>query len=337
MQESANAVYSTLRDLKNTPEGDGFVNSLDQASVLNLVENTRLEMVKIFEDAPDIETVKPELIRNAAISMAGKLVEIEQLNSELNTSYLTGLPNQRAAARVICDLINNNDSFAWTFFDLDRLKSLNLAYGEHAADRLIRAIGERLKNNMRCNEPDGKNDMVAHRSGDEFWLILNHADLKGGMIASQKLLDVIRQKPLTIKINEDDSKYVRDLEITLRNKLDKDGGLEEFENIALSMTESAMRQIDEQETSGACISKRASDKGKKIYFVSIGVTASMGCTAFLPQENPGCDTQSCFEQMSSRIKSSEEKAKQDGRNCVRGFDGEHYYALNDDRELEAMI
>lgn len=318
-----------------------FVESLTEDKLINLVKNIRFEILNIFNKFDAYQWGNDflfkrndflSIINSILTSISTKNVEIEKLNYELKTSYLTDLPNQKAAVTTIMKLIEQNHPFAWTFFDLDRLKSINLALGEHVTDRLIRSVGERLKDNVRLNEPDGYNDMVAHRSGDEFWLILNHSNLQGGMIASQKLLESIECKPINISIYGDDFKYTKELELKLKNK-DKEGKIEKFEEFALYIVKLVNKQVSELKEKSSCISKRVSDKGKQVYHIKIPITASMGCAEFKGSDNPNLDPKDYFNQMISKIKFAEERSKMDGRNCVRGYDGNKYYVLSDEKRL----
>ena len=74
----------------------------------------------------------------------------------------------------------------------------------------------------------------------------------------------------------------------------------------------------------------------KVYFLKVPVTASMGCTAFSTIQDSDLGSEDWFEEMASRIKFAEEKAKQSGRNCVRGFDGENYFTFTPEKDLQII-
>lgn len=308
----------------------------NDSDIVSLINLTRVEVLKVFALVPEESIIQSDqminVLRNVIKVVVGKNLRIKLLQDELETSLLTGLPNQRAGIIAIKGLIQLKKTFCWTFFDLDRLKSINLAYGEHVTDRLLRSIGDVLKRNIRTNEPDGYNDMVVHRSGDEFWLILNNATLEGGMIASQNLLNKLKERPITVKISAEDANYIEDLGQKLESRISNGESLEEFEKIALDFIHTATKQINEQKQSGKFI-RRMKDKIEKIFFLNVSVTASMGCVPYEQGVESGEtseeDVNEIFDLMSSRIKSAEERAKLDGRNCVRGFDGKEFFVLDD--------
>lgn len=276
------------------------------------------------EDEQSISAMTNSIHRACSVILRGQ-VDLEIQSEELNTSFLTGLPNQRIGVKVIKRLISKNRSFAWTFLDLDRLKSMNLAFGEHVTDRVIRAIGERINKNIRTNEPDGHNDMAIHRSGDEFWLILNRADLKRGMLASQNLLAKIQAEPFIIKLNQLDFEYLQNI----IEKLHSQSKLEEFEEIALKLAKEAVEHLS---TSQNFFNRR---ENERISLLPVRVSASMGCVPFIPKEETDISytPDDYFEQMSSLIKYAEEKAKMSGRGRVIGYDGQKYYQFNPEKTI----
>lgn len=101
----------------------------------------------------------------------------EQKNAERElmriASYdgLTGLINRN----LLMDRLNHgieqcqryNKQLAVIFIDLDRFKPINDSLGHEAGDTVLRAIGQRLKNNFRAN------DSVARLGGDEFVVLVD--------------------------------------------------------------------------------------------------------------------------------------------------------------------
>lgn len=316
--------------------------ALNDQKVIELIRKTKLDTLSVLSVYITGESKEDENLLKTAANLTRligrKNVDIALLQEELETSLLTGLPNQRIGTQTIKKLIEENHPFCWTFFDLDHLKPMNLVLGEHVADRLIRGVGDTLKRNIRTNEADGYNDMVIHRSGDEFWLILNHTNLNGGMIASQHVLERLTANPITIKMTEEDVNYSFSVYKNLKTRLETGEKLKDFEQEAIPFIEQIRIQIEKQEKE-KLTSRRINDHNRKIYFVSIPVTASMGCTEFSNENNSEksrLDIETVFDSMSSRIKSAEEKAKMDGRNCVRGFDGQNHFKLLDNNTLQKI-
>jgi diguanylate cyclase (GGDEF)-like protein len=79
---------------------------------------------------------------------------------------LTGLPNRRYLSEWLGVALSaakrSGQPLTLLFFDLDGFKSVNDHFGHEAGDRVLRSIGERLREAMR------KSDFVARLGGDEF-------------------------------------------------------------------------------------------------------------------------------------------------------------------------
>jgi len=89
---------------------------------------------------------------------------------------LTELPNRvlltERLHRAIHDIAERGGFAAVLYIDLDRFKEINDSLGHDVGDRLLRAVGERLRANVR------KSDTVARLGGDEFAVLhvgLGHA------------------------------------------------------------------------------------------------------------------------------------------------------------------
>ena len=100
---------------------------------------------------------------------------------------VTELPNRVLFQERLKDslekLSTRGDSLALLFLDLDGFKDINDTLGHDAGDRLLTAVGLRLKANVRhC-------DMVARMGGDEFTIILDNIRSATDVeITAQKLL-----------------------------------------------------------------------------------------------------------------------------------------------------
>lgn len=87
---------------------------------------------------------------------------------------LTELPNRHHFMEKLKIAIDNakekNKSISVLFIDLDKFKSINDSFGHNIGDRLLLAVGRRLKSIIR------EEDMVARMGGDEFIVMLNQID-----------------------------------------------------------------------------------------------------------------------------------------------------------------
>ena len=94
-----------------------------------------------------------------------------QLDVLANHDELTGLPNRRAVARHLVDVLERvadrrSPGVAVVFLDLDDFKVVNDEYGHTTGDRLLVEVAERLRASVRST------DLVARFGGDEFLVVM---------------------------------------------------------------------------------------------------------------------------------------------------------------------
>ncbi len=104
----------------------------------------------------------------------------------------TGLPNRRAfmeriSARLHAGLQENETGFAIMLADVDRFKHVNDDYGHAAGDRLVKLVGDRMKENL------GPDAMVARVGGDEFAIFAPVYDATSGFMIGSQLVAAMRE------------------------------------------------------------------------------------------------------------------------------------------------
>ena len=103
--------------------------------------------------------------------------------------HLTGLPNRRLLKQTIEDLIetrlNNQESFALLYMDLDRFKNINDSMGHYIGDQLLKAVGTRLQTLVR------QNDLVGRLSGDEFLILCSSTTKQGAQMVAQRIVNEV--------------------------------------------------------------------------------------------------------------------------------------------------
>jgi diguanylate cyclase (GGDEF)-like protein len=115
--------------------------------------------------------------------------QIEAKNRQLETlalaDSLTGLPNRRAleawAARQLDGAARHGFSFWVVMADLDNFKSVNDTYGHAAGDLVLKQFAEILRVNTR------KSNLCARIGGEEFLLVLTHAEKEHVRIAISRV------------------------------------------------------------------------------------------------------------------------------------------------------
>jgi len=101
------------------------------------------------------------------------------------TDPLTGLPNRRAiedwSARQLSGAARHGFPIWFVLMDLDHFKSVNDTYGHDAGDTVLKKFGEVLRNNTRLSDISGR------IGGEEFLLVLTHADEKNVMVVVDRI------------------------------------------------------------------------------------------------------------------------------------------------------
>ena len=96
-----------------------------------------------------------------------------RLSYEASHDVITGLSNRRAFEEALEEW--DNSRMAMIILDVDNFKTFNDTCGHAAGDQVLRSVADVLRDNFRSD------DMVCRIGGDEFAVIMQHADssLKG--------------------------------------------------------------------------------------------------------------------------------------------------------------
>jgi two-component system, cell cycle response regulator len=101
------------------------------------------------------------------------------------TDALTGLPNRRAvdvwASRQLSAAARHGFPFWAVMADLDLFKGVNDTYGHDAGDTVLKTFAEILKTHTR------QSDICARLGGEEFLVMMTHADKEGTKIAVERV------------------------------------------------------------------------------------------------------------------------------------------------------
>jgi diguanylate cyclase (GGDEF)-like protein len=119
--------------------------------------------------------------------------QYEQKLAEMAThDALTGLPNRALLSdrfAVALELSRRTSNrLAVMMLDLDRFKAVNDSMGHDVGDKLLKAVGKRLKETVR------KSDTVARIGGDEFVVLLPQIPHAGEAARfAERILDAFRE------------------------------------------------------------------------------------------------------------------------------------------------
>ncbi|MDR7274433.1 putative bifunctional diguanylate cyclase/phosphodiesterase [Catenuloplanes atrovinosus] len=124
-----------------------------------------------------------------------RAVNAVQANAEAQARFeyqathdeLTGLPNRRRLTGILEDLLADpaGRGAVWVFFlDLDGFKFVNDSWGHPAGDRLIRSIGQRLRDTLPADAT------IARIGGDEFVVVRRGTEAEA-LAQAQQIVDCV--------------------------------------------------------------------------------------------------------------------------------------------------
>ena len=123
--------------------------------------------------------------------MGARLAEAERLADH---DVLTPLLNRRAFVRelqrAIAQTRRHSTAASVVYFDLDDFKDVNDRYGHAAGDAVLIAVAERLIADVR------EADVVGRIGGDEFAILLQHADIEAAHAKAHALAQALASTPI---------------------------------------------------------------------------------------------------------------------------------------------
>ncbi|MEY2654626.1 MAG: hypothetical protein RLZZ524_1654 [Pseudomonadota bacterium] len=114
----------------------------------------------------------------------GTVRAFERTQIQASTDTLTGLPNRRSTEQRLRALSASGQPHAVVMCDLDHFKLLNDRHGHATGDAALRVFAEVLRETL------GDEDLAGRWGGEEFTLLLAHADAQ----AAERVVQVIRHQ-----------------------------------------------------------------------------------------------------------------------------------------------
>jgi diguanylate cyclase (GGDEF)-like protein len=136
---------------------------------------------------------------SARVAVGRRIVDLQRQIEAKNrlleelalTDALTGLPNRRAieewAKRQLSGAARHGFSFWVAMADLDNFKRVNDTHGHEAGDTVLKTFAEILKANSR------RSDICGRIGGEEFLMILTHADAESVRVVVERVLQQFRE------------------------------------------------------------------------------------------------------------------------------------------------
>jgi diguanylate cyclase (GGDEF)-like protein len=160
----------------------------DQAEVLGL---TAAELTPAVQAALAALTIELEDLRGEAQRLKARLAEAE---AAADQDPLTSARNRRAFVRelrrVAAFAQRYGQPASLVYFDLDDLKAINDRFGHAAGDAALKAVADRLAAHVR------QSDVVGRMGGDEFAVLLEHADLAVAEAKAETLARLVCAAPV---------------------------------------------------------------------------------------------------------------------------------------------
>jgi diguanylate cyclase (GGDEF)-like protein len=137
--------------------------------------------------------------RNAQLNVeiAERLRIEERIRHQATHDMLTGLPNRMLfhdrLVTAMQRVPRHGPGFALALLDVDGFKGVNDNHGHPAGDALLKAIAQRLGEDLRAN------DTVARLGGDEFALILEDVGDDASLLRRCEALGVVLAQPYQLE------------------------------------------------------------------------------------------------------------------------------------------
>jgi diguanylate cyclase (GGDEF)-like protein len=134
-----------------------------------------------------------------AMSIQRHRVEGQLLHSS-DHDALTDLPNRNLFLRRLGDSVarvrqQDGTGFAVLFFDIDNFKVVNDSLGHIVGDRLLIAIADRLRHNVRDIDTVARVSVISRFGGDEFAILLDDIKESRFALAAANRLKELMAKP----------------------------------------------------------------------------------------------------------------------------------------------
>ncbi len=133
-------------------------------------------------------------LRERKASEARNATLLAQLEQQSLTDPLTGLPNRRAfeleATRVMANARREGWPVAIGIADIDWFKRINDTYGHPVGDVVLRTVAHLLQTQMRGG------DLCGRLGGEEFGLLLPHADERQAMVIAERIRVALAALPI---------------------------------------------------------------------------------------------------------------------------------------------
>jgi diguanylate cyclase len=154
-------------------------NQLSEAGTLESVRGVVAELISETQRMESTSRTASERLDDRTQKLRLLTEQLQLARAEALLDPLTGLKNRRGFERAIEELGGIDDA-ALLVADIDHFKQINDTHGHLLGDKVVRAIGRILHENIK------RRDLVGRWGGEEFTVLLWHTSIAGaGTVAEQ--------------------------------------------------------------------------------------------------------------------------------------------------------
>ena len=160
----------------------------DVTTILGIPAN---ELTPKVQDAITKLMAEVDKLRKLNEDQQARVTYLEQLADQ---DTLVPVANRRAFVRELSRVMSYSERYntpaSIIYFDVNGLKTINDTHGHAAGDAALVLIARKLAEQVR------ESDMVGRLGGDEFGVVLSHADESAATEKALQLIDVLQRTPL---------------------------------------------------------------------------------------------------------------------------------------------
>ena len=168
---------------KREKAGSSARNVVDSLSIMGIPAN---ELTPKVRDAIMTLMAEVDHMRGEVEEQKSRIAYLERLADQ---DSLTPVVNRRAFVRELSRFVSYGERYGTPssviYFDLNGLKGINDTHGHAAGDVALQRLAEILTDNVR------ESDVVGRLGGDEFGVLLAHADEAAATEKALQLVDSI--------------------------------------------------------------------------------------------------------------------------------------------------
>jgi diguanylate cyclase (GGDEF)-like protein len=171
-------------------EATAPVDRVDEAAPASILGIPEAEFTPRVRDAimglmSEVENLRRELTQTRT--------RLDEVEKSADQDQLLPLLNRRAFVRELTRYISLTGRYnmpaSLIYFDLNHFKQINDTHGHAGGDAALKHFAETLMSHVR------ESDCVGRLGGDEFGVLLNHADQDNALKKADVLADALRTTP----------------------------------------------------------------------------------------------------------------------------------------------